>query len=140
MSEKHESPMPGQIYQTVQDMDTYEAATGRYATDDIAKAQVITSLVDQPGVVVGETHKLIIDLDLPAQLISSSTEGHFHLYVDKEIPDAAWQTLLYAFAAAGLIEPGYMRASIARGFTAVRLPWIKKEQPVAAADIEGLDF
>lgn len=140
MSEKRESPMPGQIYQTVQDMDTYEAATGRYATDDVEKAQVITSLVDRPGAVVGDTHKLIIDLDLPAQLIPSSTEGHFHLYVDKEIPDAAWQTLMYALAAAGLIEPGYMRASISRGFTAVRLPWVQKEQPTTAANDEGLDF
>lgn len=140
MSEKHESPMPGQIYQTVQDLTAYDAETGRYATDDIDEAQVITSLVDRPGTVVGETHKLIIDLDLPAQLIPSSTEGHFHLYVDKEIPDAAWQTLMYALAAAGLIEPGYMRASITRGFTAVRLPWVKKEQPSAAANDEGLDF
>jgi len=137
MSE-HESPMPGQIYQTVQDLTAYDAETGRYATDDIDEAQVITSLVDREGTVVGETHKLIIDLDLPAQLISSSTEGHFHLYVDKEIPDAAWQALMYALAAAGLIEPGYMRASISRGFTAVRLPWVKKEAAKPITDGEDL--
>ncbi len=130
---EHESPMPGQVYQTVDNMDVYDAQTGRYATQDLDEAQVITSRVD----VVGEaTHKLIIDLDLPAQLIPSSTPGHFHLYVDKEIPDAAWQTLMYALAAAGLIEPGYMRASIARGFTAVRLPWVKKPD-ATESDLAG---
>jgi hypothetical protein len=139
MSKKRTSPMPGQIYQTVEDLDSYEASAGRFATKKLKEAQVITSVVDKAEVGFGPTHKLIIDLDLPAQLIPSSTPGHFHLYVDKEIPDAAWQTLLFALASAGLIEPGYMRASIARGFTAVRLPWVKKTADTAVAT-DGLDF
>lgn len=118
------SPMPGQVYQSVAEFDDYEAQSGRFDTTNLDEAQVITSKVeDSPGI-----HKLIIDLDMPGQLIPSTTPGHFHLYVDKEIPEAAWSTLLFALASAGLIEPGYMRASITRGFTAVRLPWIKKNE------------
>lgn len=124
MTSERVSPLPGQVYQQVEDFTTYEAKSGRYDTTDLDLAKVITSrIVDDP-----EHHKLILDVDLPAQLIPSSTEGHFHLYVDKPIEKAAWETLLFALAAAGLIEQGYMRASIARGFTAVRLPWIAKDK------------
>jgi hypothetical protein len=116
------SPLPGQVYQVVQTFTEYDAETERYATTDLTEAQVITSLI------AGETekHKLVLDIDLPAQLIPSTTEGHFHLYVDTVIEERKWEALLIALAEAGVIEPGYMRASIARGFTAVRLPWIKK--------------
>jgi hypothetical protein len=91
-------------------------------TVDVAEATVTTSRVaGKVGV-----HKLVIDLDLPAQLIPSSTPGHFHLYVDHEIDESAYFALLAALEAAGLIEPGYLGASEARGFSAVRLPWVKK--------------
>lgn len=123
MSDEKVSPMPGQVYQLVEQMDTYDAQCGRYDTTDLDAAQVITSRVAG----VDDQHKLIIDLDLPAQLIPSSTPGHFHLYIDKTMSRPAWESLLYALSSAGVIEPGYMRASIARGFTAVRLPWVKKE-------------
>jgi hypothetical protein len=127
------SPMPGQVYQSVTEFDDYDAASGRYDTVDLDEAQVITSRVAS----VGETtHKLILDLDIPAQLIPSSTPGHSHLYIDKGMSDAAWQTLLFALASAGIIEPGYMRASITRGFTAVRLPWVKKE----TKESEGIEL
>lgn len=118
-----ESPMPGQVYQSVPTFDSYEAQDGRFATTNLDEAQVITSMVAG----VSGKHKLIIDLDLSAQLIPSSTPGHFHLYVDHVIEHDAWVTLIDALADAGLIEDGYRGASLARGFTDVRLPWIKKQ-------------
>lgn len=40
-----------------------------------------------------------------------------------------WSTyvaLLRAFAAAEIVEPGYVSAAERRGHTAVRLPWVRK--------------
>ncbi len=37
-------------------------------------------------------------------------------------------TMLDALAYAGIIEPGYAEASKARGFSAVRLPWVSKPE------------
>ena len=34
--------------------------------------------------------------------------------------------MLEAMAAAGIVQHGYVNASKKRGFTALRLPWVKK--------------
>lgn len=72
-------------------------------------------------------HKLIIDLDLPAYLVPSSTPGHSHLYIDKDIPEAAYFNLLEALARANILEHGYVAASIDRGASFLRFPWVQKE-------------
>lgn len=75
------------------------------------------------------THALVIDIDHPSWLVASSTPGHFHLYVDVPggIPWAQYHKLLTALADAGVVEQGYAGASIRRGHSDVRLPWVKKE-------------
>lgn len=88
----------------------------------ITEANVSTSIrEDAPG-----CHALLLDLDVPAWLVPSSTEGHSHLYVDVNIPDATYYALLDALADAGVIQRGYANSSKHRGGTALRLPWIKK--------------
>ena len=72
-------------------------------------------------------HALLLDLDVPAYLVPSSTPGHSHLYVDVRIPESKYMKLLEALGNAGVIEDGYVVASQARGGTALRLPWVKKE-------------
>lgn len=96
---------------------------GGTLTSQIDDANVITSMVKDNVTM----HKVVIDLDLPAALIPSSTPGHFHLYIDHAMSADAYWTLLNALAAAGLIEENYAQASIDQGRSAVRLPWIKKE-------------
>lgn len=99
----------------------------------ISNANIVTSEVRtselQP---MGGRHQLVIDIDHPSWLVRSSTEGHYHLYV--EVPGGIgwsdYQALLGALAGAGVIEQGYAHAAVARGFSAVRLPWIKKEATV----------
>lgn len=120
MSEKT-VPLAGQVFQSVQNFDSYDAIEGRFDTVDAAEAQVTTSRVAGR-----ETHKVVLDIDLPAKLIPSSTADHFHLYIDHEIPWHKYERLLLALADAGIVEEGYVRASIARQFTAARLPWVKK--------------
>ena len=70
----------------------------------------------------------VIDIDLPVQVTPSSTEGHFHLVIDKTMSWEDYKLLLYALARVGIIEKGYAEASIAKGFSAIRLPWVKKEK------------
>ena len=121
-----EPPIEGQLYCNVEnwhDSASGETSRAETITPDIAKGNVITSLIADKVT----HHKLIIDLDLPAKLVPSTTEGHFHLYVDHEIEKDAYFNLLNALVRAGLVEPGYVSASESRGYTAVRLPWVKKE-------------
>lgn len=71
-------------------------------------------------------HAPVLDLDVPHDLVSSSTPGHSHLYIDMVMSWRRYKRLLKALGRAGIIERGYVKASIARKHTAVRLPWVKK--------------
>jgi hypothetical protein len=73
-----------------------------------------------------EGHAILLDLDVPAWLIESSTPGHSHLYIDV---DTTWDNvaeLLIALVKCGVIEPGYAAASLRRRATFLRLPWVEK--------------
>lgn len=92
-------------------------------TEDLTKVKVITSIVrDSP-----EKHKLIIDVDFPVYAVPSSTPGHSHLYIDKEISHNDLVGVLYAMADAGIVETGYASACEDQGMSVVRAPWEKKE-------------
>ena len=77
-----------------------------------------------------DRHHLVLDIDHPAWLIPSTTPGHYHLYVEVPggISNDDYGFLLGALVKAGVVQPGYAGASMARGFTCVRLPWIEKEK------------
>lgn len=121
MTETRTSPMPGQVLQTVDDWDDYDAAASLRETAEVEQAHIITSLAKSGK------HKPILDIDFPAQIIPSSTEGHFHLYIDHEIEWDKYLDLITLMADVGILQPGYVRASEQRGFTAVRLPWVRKD-------------
>lgn len=65
-------------------------------------------------------HAPVLDIDYPARLVPSSTPGHYHLYLDREIPWHRYQLALWALSVAGLIEPGFARAAAARKMTFAR--------------------
>lgn len=75
-----------------------------------------------------DNHKPVIDLDFPCALVPSSTEGHFHLYLDKVLKADDLMKLLKVMSEVGLVEEGYYKASLARGYTSVRLPWVTKKE------------
>ncbi len=75
---------------------------------------------------VDGSHRPVIDLDVPVRYVPSTTEGHGHLYVDVPMDWERYSRLLVALEAAGLVEPGYVRASFAREQTFVRPPWVRK--------------
>lgn len=131
-------PMPGQVFAKVIAIDDYQNEHYREVEfrPTIDDANVTTSKVFAKDSI----HKLIIDIDMPAQLIPSTTPGHFHLYVDHEMPWHDYVKLLEVLAAVGIIERGYLGASQARGYTSVRLPWVKKEsanQPMIESVIKS---
>lgn len=97
---------------------------------ELGDANVITSLVKGDNGKSGmiRKHKVLLDLDVPAYLLPSSTEGNSHLYIDVECSQHDYFDLLDALARCGVIEDGYCRASGERGATALRLPWVKKHK------------
>lgn len=72
-------------------------------------------------------HAPALDIDWPCQLIESSTPGHFHLYIDKPLTWAHYVKLLTVMAEVGLLEEGYVGASLRDGATILRRPGVKKE-------------
>lgn len=90
-------------------------------------ANVVSSeRTDWPG--KAKRHAVLLDLDVPAYLVPSTTPGHSHLYVDLNLTEEAYFDFLDACAKVGLIEEGYAGASKAKGGTYLRLPWVKKEK------------
>lgn len=102
----------------------------------VAEADVVSSILEpdlQNDPLAGELHAPVIDIDLPCQLVPSSTPGHHHLYIDVAVPWDRYVAVLEAMAAAGIVQPGYVEACKSRGFTSVRLPWKHKELPAPTA-------
>jgi hypothetical protein len=84
-------------------------------------------------------HAVVLDIDHPAWLVKSTTPGHYHLYIDVPggIPHELYLALLGTLADCGVIEPGYARASQARGHSDVRLPWVKKPAPDQVTEVNA---
>lgn len=106
---------------------------GGSSEDDALEESRIPAHIEDSDVISSELedspyHKPVIDIDVPIRAFPSSTPGHFHLYIDHAIEWNDYVNLLKTMAIVGIVEAGYVDASIQRGATHVRLPWIKKEQ------------
>lgn len=73
----------------------------------------------------GGQHNVVFDIDHPVFVVESSPNKS-HLYIDSPMSWSTIVMLMAAFVEAGLMEPGYMFASIQRGYTSVRVPWALK--------------
>lgn len=94
---------------------------GRRTTEHIDEAEVVSS--ELRG---SKMHAPVFDLDIPHTLVPSTTRGHSHLYLDVPMPWWKYRVLLFVLAWTGIVQKGYVHASVSRGHTDVRLPWIKK--------------
>lgn len=124
-----ELTIPGTIrrrlYHKVEWKDGYhEAHFSDRETTNEAKAEVVSSEVVSRW---NDLHAPVLDIDFHAELIPSSTPDHYHLYLDKIMTWRQYKRLIKALAKAGIIEKGYADASIRRRHTAVRVPWLRKE-------------
>lgn len=73
-------------------------------------------------------HRPVIDLDVGARLIASTTPGHGHLYLDTPLTWEQYLRLLDVLVELGLVEAGYVRASRTREATFVRPEWVRKPE------------
>lgn len=131
----NEHPMPGQVLINVEQFTSSGQDTPEYVNESrevvasLEGANAVTSRTEDSLLKMDGRHKPVLDIDFPAKLIESSSEGHFHLYLDKELTWAQYEKLLITLGEIGLVEHGYVEAARRRGYTAVRLPWVRKEQP-----------
>lgn len=119
-------PLQGQILRRVSVLNgnNYDGSTdiSREIVAEVKNANIITSEVAGT-----HDHKPVLDIDLGCKLIPSTNVGHYHLYIDKQMSWDKYKKLLEALKDGGIIEPGYYQAALARKYTGVRLPWIRKK-------------
>lgn len=84
-------------------------------------ADVVTSRIEGT-----KYHTIMLDIDLPARLIPSSTPGCSHLYIDAPMTWRQYKRVLRALGKAGVIEKPFAKISIQRGATHLRVPWKDK--------------
>lgn len=71
-------------------------------------------------------HLPTLDLDIPCELVESSTPGHHHLYIDMAITWDQYVTLLTTLRDVGIIQEGYYNLSMHRKATFLRKPGVVK--------------
>jgi hypothetical protein len=92
--------------------------------DNLENGQLITSLVSGKD----QIHAPVLDIDMAAEvyprpgleIYPSSQLGHYHLYINKEMPQEDYFKLLTVLADVGIIEPGYADVSKNKGYSTVR--------------------
>lgn len=75
-----------------------------------------------------ETHRPVLDVDLPVWVRESSTPGHYHLIIDKEMPWSDYAAVVRVLGDVGILEEGFVKASIARRGSWIRTPWTRKDE------------
>lgn len=73
-------------------------------------------------------HKPVLDIDMPLWVKESTTPGHFHLIIDKEMTWQDYRKLLITMQEVGILEKGFVDASISRKASWIRTPWTQKEK------------
>lgn len=144
------NPFPGQKLEWV-DFGVevpYEVDRPSALTNDLDKATCVTSrmrseqapeldwLLKHPDEVM---HRPVLDIDIPVKVVPSGTPGHCHLFIDIAMSWADYEKLLWALAAAGIVEEGYVHASVRRGHTSVRLPHVRKPDAPDAEQAPSLE-
>ena len=98
-------------------------------------ANVISSVLYDDGDT--KIHLPLIDLDIEHFYVGSSTEGHGHLYINKQLTHEQYGKLLYALREAELIGEGIIKQYERDGGTTLRIPGVTKNDdlPYAKATI-----
>jgi hypothetical protein len=110
----------------------FETDSEEFATDNPQKiredhtALAESNSVGSKVILSSNMHKPVLDLDMDAMLLPSTTPKHHHLYINAEMTWHEYSLLLNVLGHVGILQAGYVRASHARGESFVRLPWIRK--------------
>lgn len=93
----------------------------RKVVEDLSDANAVSSQL-----LFSDKHLILLDIDHTCSLVGSSTAGHYHLYIDRELSWRQYRRLLKALVKAGVIEKGYYNVSKKRKATFLRVPGEKK--------------
>lgn len=88
-------------------------------------ATLVTSVTDTTK------HLPVIDLDVESFLVPSTTEGHSHLYINVPVTFDGLVEILTVLNKHGIVQDGYLRATVSRGYSAVRYPGTPKIETVS---------
>jgi hypothetical protein len=116
------SAYPHPAYEIEKISDAYSSGAYERLTDVPPEEATILS----SRITGSRDHTFMIDVDVRASLVPSSTPGHSHLYIDVPVSWRKYKRVLRALVQAGVVEAGYYNASKKRGFTALRPPWRMK--------------
>lgn len=121
--------IPGRFHRRLYKGVRFENEYGSFAGEALTRAgvedaEVVSSEIE------GNLHCPVLDIDVPMFLVPSTTPGHYHLYIDVPMSWGKYRKLLVALGDAGILEKGFVKASIQRKFSNVRVPWLKKEKYV----------
>jgi hypothetical protein len=109
----------------VADRAAYNASVPLETVAD--EANLIGSIVEGDLGEYGGLHMPVFDVDgISVRVVPSATPGNCHVYIDKAVEWSWYKRLLFAFADAGIVERGYVEASIRQGATFVRKPGVAK--------------
>ena len=78
------------------------------------KANLVSSLSENGK------HRPTLDIDLPCKLVPSKTEGHYHLYIEKDLTHEQYMYLVNALADVGIVGEGIRKQMYVRGMTFLR--------------------
>ena len=106
-----------------------ETGVDPVGTSDILKANLISSRVTGY-----RKHRILLDIDHEAALIPSSTEGHYHLYINHLLTDEQMEKLVKVLEEIELIAPGNANQWWRHKALFLRLPWIKKRNENASSE------
>jgi hypothetical protein len=118
--------VPGTLPRVLMGIDLVSGSSGdgpaQYAPKD-GTPNVVTSLTKDGW------HAPVLDLDIPCEYVPSSTPGHGHLYIDRQMTLPQYVKLMEVLVEVGIVEKGFLYSLEQRGFTCVRLPWVTKPEP-----------
>lgn len=101
-------------------------------TDNVAKilrdnlSVTEANSVGSKVLMTSNMHKPVLDLDMDVLVVPSSTMGHQHLYINRELTWHDYSLLLNVLGHVGILQAGYVRASHARSESFLRTPWTRK--------------
>lgn len=112
--------------------DSYDEKSNKREPCDYEDANLISSYMEgEKGI-----HMPVLDIDYPARLIPSSTEDHYHLYLDIPVGWEEFKEVLLAMKKAGMLQEGFVDNMIERGATFVRKPGVYKHNSPKAQEEE----
>lgn len=114
------------FWEQASDNPNFADRDGRFEVPAAEYASVVSSELDDGYPDRTPLHRVVLDIDWQAELVPSTTPGHYHLYINKAMTWDQYVKLLDVMAEVGLLQQGYVTASKVRKATMVRLPWIKK--------------